>query len=321
MESGNSPSKLLIIGATGTGGMLGQYIAKASVAAGHPTFVLVRTPSLSNPAKAALLDSYRELGITILEGSLEDHQSVVNALKQVDVVICTVSGTAIHTQLALLPAIKEAGTIKRFFPSDFGMDVDRVPLLPPIAGHLGMKSKIRQEIVKAGIPYTIVNNVGAARSFLASLFQHGRKAPPRDKVEIYGDGEGKISVIDEADIAAYTVMAIDDPRTLNKTLSIRPELIAPNEIVAIWEKNLGYPLEKIYVSREELMKQIKELASEPLVPGPGGAPPMIAVLCTRVAIFIEAAFSVKAAPNYVEVHDLYPDYKFITVDKYLDQFV
>lgn len=321
MGSANVPSKVLIIGATGTFGMLGQHIARASVAAGHPTFVLVRTQTLSNPAKAPLLESYRQLGITILEGSLEEHQRLVDALKQVDVLISTVSGPSFHNQLALLPAIKEAGTIKRFFPSEFGMDVDRVPLLPPIAGHLGMKAKMRREIVKAEVPHTIVNNVGAAGSFLASLFQHERKSPPRDKVEIYGDGEGKISVVDEADIGAYTIMSIDDPRTLNKTLSIRPELISPNEIVAIWEKKIGHTLEKTYVTREEIMKQIKELSTEPIVPGPGGTPPFIAVLCTRVAIFIEAGFSLEATPNYREVQDLYPDYKYVTVDKYLDRFV
>lgn len=63
------------------------------------------------------------------------------------------------------------------------------------------------------------------------------------------------------------------------------------------------------------------LASQPLVPRPDGSPPQIAILCIQMAIFIEAGFSLPATPNYVEVHDLYPEYKFVTIDKCLDQFL
>lgn len=50
------------------------------------------------------------------------------------------------------------------------------------------------------------------------------------------------------------------------TKRLRPELISPNEIVAIWENKLGHPLEKTYVSREDLTKQIggKKESSEQL---------------------------------------------------------
>lgn len=47
---------------------------------------------------------------SILQGSLDDHASLVDALKQVDVVISAVSHP--EEQFPLIEAIKEAGTIK-----------------------------------------------------------------------------------------------------------------------------------------------------------------------------------------------------------------
>jgi phenylcoumaran benzylic ether reductase len=47
-----------------------------------------------------------------LQGSLHDHESLIAALKQVDVVICTVASNCILEQLKLVEAIREVGTIK-----------------------------------------------------------------------------------------------------------------------------------------------------------------------------------------------------------------
>lgn len=63
----------------------------------------------------------------------------------------------------------------------------------------------------------------------------------------------------EEDIGTYTIKAVDDPRTLNKILYIRPpaNTISFNELVALWEKKIGKTLEKIYVPEEQLLKNIQ----------------------------------------------------------------
>jgi len=48
----------------------------------------------------------------IVQGDLNDHESLVKALKEVDVVISTVGGQQIDDQVKLIAAIKEAGNIK-----------------------------------------------------------------------------------------------------------------------------------------------------------------------------------------------------------------
>jgi hypothetical protein len=65
--------------------------------------------------------------------------------------------------------------------------------------------------------------------------------------------------VKEEDIATYTIKAVDDPRTLNKILYLRPpaNILSFNEIVSLWEKKISKTLEKIYVLEDELLKKIQ----------------------------------------------------------------
>ena len=56
-------SKILVIGGTGH---LGKFIVEASAKEGHPTFALVRQETLSNPAKATIVDNFKNLGVTLV---------------------------------------------------------------------------------------------------------------------------------------------------------------------------------------------------------------------------------------------------------------
>ena len=71
---------------------------------------------------------------------------------------------------------------------------------------------------------------------------------------------GTIAVFNkEEDIGTYTIRAVDDPRTLNKILYIRPpkNTYSFNELVALWEKKIGKTLEKVFVSEEKVLKDIQ----------------------------------------------------------------
>ena len=80
---------------------------------------------------------------------------------------------------------------QRFFPSEFGNDVDRVHAVEPAKSAFAGKAKIRRAIEAAGIPYTYVSSNFFAGYFLPNLSQPGATAPPRDKVVIMGDGNPK----------------------------------------------------------------------------------------------------------------------------------
>lgn len=63
----------------------------------------------------------------------------------------------------------------------------------------------------------------------------------------------------EEDIGTYTIRAVDDPRTLNKILYLRPpsNIYSFNDLVSLWEKKIGKTLERVYVSEEQLLKNIQ----------------------------------------------------------------
>lgn len=63
----------------------------------------------------------------------------------------------------------------------------------------------------------------------------------------------------QSDVAAFTISAVDDPRTLNKVVYLRPpgNVYSMNELVEIWESKIGKKLDKVYVTEEELLKRIE----------------------------------------------------------------
>lgn len=73
---------------------------------------------------------------------------------------------------------------------------------------------------------------------------------------------------EEHDIGTYTIKAVDDPRSLNKVLYIKPpkNIYSFNELVALWEKKIGNTLEKEYIPEELLLKQIQgNSATNPII--------------------------------------------------------
>uniref|UniRef100_A0A7N0U4H2 NmrA-like domain-containing protein n=1 Tax=Kalanchoe fedtschenkoi TaxID=63787 RepID=A0A7N0U4H2_KALFE len=236
---GRSKTRVLVVGGTG---YIGKRIVKASLAQGFETYVLQRREIGLDIVKLQMLLSFKQDGAHLVEGSFSDHQSLVEAVKMVDVVICTMSGVHFRShnillQLKLVEAIKEAGNVKRFLPSEFGMD-------PALLGHaiepgrvtFDEKMTVRRAIEEANIPFTYISANCFAGYFV-----------------------GNLAYNDEDDIATYTMKAINDPRTLNKTVYIRPpeNVITQRELVEMWEKLVGKKFEKVSLPEDQFLAQLK----------------------------------------------------------------
>ncbi|KAM3734270.1 hypothetical protein ACB098_10G002800 [Castanea mollissima] len=305
-------SKVLVVGGTG---YIGKRIVKASLAQGHITYVLQRREMGLDIDKIQMLLSFKKQGARLIQGSFSDHQSLVDAVKQVDVVICTMSGVHFRShnillQLKLVDAIKEAGNIKRFIPSEFGTDPSRMGhALEPGRVSFDEKMRVRRAIEDAKISFTYVTANCFAGYFAANLSQMETLLPPRDKVTIYGDGNVKVVYMDEDDIALYTIKTIDDPRTLNKTLNIRPpkNILSQRELVEKWEKLLGKELQKLSLSQEDFLASMKGLDFASQV-GVGHF----------YHLFYEGCLTnFKIGEEGEEASELYPDVKYTRMDEYL----
>ncbi|KDP36246.1 hypothetical protein JCGZ_09811 [Jatropha curcas] len=304
-------SKILIIGGTG---YIGKPIVEASAKSGHPTFALVRETTLSSADKASIIDNFKSLGVNFSIGDIYDHESLVKAIKQVDVVISTVGQPQVPDQVKIIDAIKEAGNIKRFLPSEFGNDVDRTNAVDPAKSGFDDKVKIRRAIEAAGIPYTYVSSNIFSGYILPNLKQFEATAPPGDAVVILGDGNVKAIFNNENDIGIYTIKAVDDPRTLNKILYIRPSknIYCFNDLVSLWEKKTNRTFERIYIPEEQLLKKIQEAGF-----------PLNVIYSLGHSLFVsgdQTNFEIEPSVG-VEASELYPEVNYTSVDEYLNLFV
>ncbi|THF98675.1 hypothetical protein TEA_026764 [Camellia sinensis var. sinensis] len=326
-------SKILIIGGTG---YIGKFVVEASAKSGHPTFALVRESTVSDPVKGKLIEGFKNSGVTLVHGDLHNHESLVKAIKQVDVVISTVGSMQLADQTKIIAAIKEAGNIKRFLPSEFGSDVDRLHAVEPAKSTFAVKPGVfapppprdKAIIPGDGNPKAIFNEEHDIGTYTiktvddpSTLNKIVYIRPPKniysfnELVSLWEKKESWLPIFNEEhDIGTYTIKTVDDPSTLNKIVYIRPpkNIYSFNELVSLWEKKIGKTLERIYIPEEQVLKEIQE------------APfPINILLSINHSVFVKGyQTNFEIEPSFgVEASELYPDVKYTTVEEYLSQFV
>nr|DAD21218.1 TPA_asm: hypothetical protein HUJ06_022681 [Nelumbo nucifera] len=292
-------SKILIVGGTG---YVGKYMVKASVSMGHPTYVYARP--ITSETSSSKQEQHRE--IESMGGDLDEHEKLVHVIQQVDVVIPALAIPQYPQQIKIINAIKEAGNIKKFVPSDFGNESERITGLPPFQAIFDSKKKIRRATEASGIPYTFVTANAFAAYFIDYLFHPHEQ---REDVTVYGSGEAKAVLNFEEDVAAYTIKAAVDPRTLNRIMMIRPpgNIITQLKLISAWEKKSGRSLKKVHIP-EELVKLSETL------PHPDNVPPSI--LHNIFAVGAQMSFELREED--LEASKLFPDYQYTSVDRLLD---
>ncbi|XP_010540727.1 PREDICTED: pinoresinol reductase 1-like [Tarenaya hassleriana] len=310
-------TRVLVVGGTG---YVGKRIVRACLAEGHETYVLQR-PEIGRHEieKVQMLMSFKKLGAKLVEASFSDHRSLVSAVKLVDVVISAVSGVhfrshSILLQLKLVDAIKEAGNVKRFLPSEYGMDPSRMgKALPPGRETFDEKMEVRRAIEAAGIPHTYVLGACLASYFAGSLSQLETLFPPKEKVTIYGDGNVKVVFVDEDDMARYIAKTVDDPRTVNKTVYVRPpdNVLTHMELVGIWEKLSGKELDKTHIHAHDFLSNMKHLDNKGQKAGIG----------FMFHLFYEGCLTNFHVGEDEEASSLYPDVKYTRMVDYLRMFL
>nr|B0LL23.2 RecName: Full=Bifunctional pinoresinol-lariciresinol reductase; Short=PhPLR; AltName: Full=(+)-lariciresinol reductase; AltName: Full=(+)-pinoresinol reductase [Sinopodophyllum hexandrum]ABY75535.2 pinoresinol-lariciresinol reductase [Sinopodophyllum hexandrum] len=308
-------SRVLIVGGTG---YLGRRMVKACLDQGHTTYVLHRQEVGVDIDKIQMLLSFKEQGAHLVEGSFNDHRSLVEAVKLVDVVICTISGVHIRShqillQLKLVEAIEEAGNVKRFLPSEFGMDPARMAhAMEPGRATFDEKMVVRKAIEDAKIPHTYASANCFAGYFLGGLCQFGKIIPSKESVILSGDGNVKGIYVDEYDIATYTIKTMDDPRTLNKTIYIRPpaNILSQREVVEIWEKLIGKVLDKSSLSEEDFLALMKGLSHGHQ-----------AGLTHYYHVSYEGCLTNFEVEDGVDASKLYPQVNYTTVSEYLKRYL
>ncbi|XP_062116928.1 leucoanthocyanidin reductase-like isoform X2 [Humulus lupulus] len=300
--------RAMIIGCTG---FIGRFVAEACLDSGLPTYLLVRPTQNSTSNKAATINFLQSKGAAIIHGCIEDQQLMEKILKEykIEVVISAIGGQGLLDQLILVQAIKAVGTIKRFLPSEFGHDIDRVDPVEPGLSVYNEKRRVRRAVEGAGIPYTYICCNSIAAWPYHDNTHPADVLPPLDHFLIYGDGTVKAYFVAGCDIGKFTVKAMNDDRTVNKTVHFRPQgnLFDMNELASMWERKYGRILPRIVMTDDDLLTAAKASV----------------VASFTHDIFIKGcqiSYSLDK-PSDVEVCSLYPETPFQSVDSCFDEFV
>ncbi|KAH9306867.1 hypothetical protein KI387_011271, partial [Taxus chinensis] len=121
--------------------------------------------------------------------------------------------------------------------------------------------------------------------------------------------------VDEGDIATYAVKSVDDPRTLNKTVYIRPPLniLSLREVVEVWEKLCGKVLDKPTISERVWLASMQQGES------------MSFEMKVGMAIFYHIFYKGELTNfdidgrKQLEATELYPQVEYTSVKSYLSR--
>ncbi|KAJ4832777.1 Eugenol synthase 1 [Turnera subulata] len=309
MGKDSEVSKIIIFGGTG---YLGKYIVKSGVLMGHKTYVYARpiTPH-SSPSKISIHQEFQSMGVTIVQGQLDEHEKLVSVLREVDIVISTLAYPQVLDQLKIIDAIKVAGNIKRFLPSDFGVEEDRITPLPPFEAFLEKKRKIRRATEAAGIPYTFVSANCLGSYFVNFLLRPQER--PHNSITVYGTGESKAVLNYEEDIGKYTIKVANDPRACNRIVIYRPQknVISQLELISLWEKKTHQILNKVHLPEEEIIQLSQTLPSPENIP--------VSILHS---VFVKGDLTnYEMGEDDLEATSLYPEIEYTSIDQLLDIFL
>ncbi|CAN1241729.1 Leucoanthocyanidin reductase [Linum perenne] len=197
--------------------------------------------------------------------------------------------------------------MQRFVPSEFGHDIDRAEPVEPGLSMYKEKRKVRRFIEECDVPYTYI----CCNSIAAWPYHDNPHPsdllPPLDRFHIYGDGSVQAYFVAGTDIGKFTMRAVEDARTLNKTLHFQPKsnLLNINQLAHIWESQLGRDLPRVTITEDDLLSAAKEMRI-----------PQSIVAALTHDIFIKGCqVNYKLnKPSDVEVCSLYPEVPFRTVD-------
>ncbi|QWR76010.1 NmrA family NAD(P)-binding protein [Candidatus Magnetomonas plexicatena] len=244
---------VLLVGALG---FVGTELANECLAQGKTLRILVRPDSAKDANKLKKISSLRAKGAHVIEGSLEDVESLKRAVDGVKTVLSSVGIDSLESQGDLIQVSLDAG-VERFIPSDFGLNPYFVGV--GISNVLDMKLRVHEAVWDSRIGYTFIY-AGCLMEWYAvnlGMLSYPEPAPPLPQAtDVYGSGDKLAALALTRDVAKVTIRALDDPAMLYKHIHIIGDAISQNEMIRIFESQFACQVERVPVSFDELQQTI-----------------------------------------------------------------
>jgi uncharacterized protein YbjT (DUF2867 family) len=184
----------------------------------------------------------RKLGAEVVVGDLRDPPSVALACNGASAVVAAAHGfPGIGTNnpftvdeagnRTLIDQAKSAGVEQLIYVSILGASPDHQ------VDFFRIKLAVEEELKRSGLGYTIVRASAFMESWAAIV---GEPLLKLGKTTIFGAGTNPVSFVSADDVAAYVLLALDDPRARNRVLEVSgPESHPLNQVADIFETVTG----------------------------------------------------------------------------------
>ena len=251
---------ILVVGATGR---LGGRIAHALLAEGRPVRVLAR------PGRD--VETLRAAGAEVARGDLQDTASLAAACDGVETLVTTansarrggfdtVATVDLEGTRHLIDAAGSSGVGHFVYTSVLG--VTEASPIPFLAAKAVNEARLRS----SGMAWTILAPNAFQESWPAMVV--GMPAVAGRPVTLVGEGRRRHTFVSEQDVAAFAIVAVTDASAINRHIPIGgPDALSYRDVVAVYERVLGRPLEVRFV--------------EPGSPVPGIPPAVVPLLAAQ----------------------------------------
>jgi uncharacterized protein YbjT (DUF2867 family) len=246
----------LVVGATGS---LGRRVVKALRDQGKPVRALTR-----DRARAADLAL---LGVEVVQGDLRDPASLERACHGVARVLSAAhgfdgkdgnspAGVDAQGNRDLVRVARKAGVRHFVLASAVGAAPENPVDL------FRCKFEAEQAVRESGMGFTILRAT-AFMEFWAAMI--GTPILRTGKVTIFGRGRNPMNFVSVDDVAAYALLALDDPRAAGRTLEVGgPENLTMTQVADIFERVAGRAARRTHVPLP--LMRILAVALRPLNP-------------------------------------------------------
>ncbi|CAG8976121.1 hypothetical protein HYALB_00002401 [Hymenoscyphus albidus] len=197
---------ILIFGATGyIGWYITDQIVKAKTSFGR---IAIFTSPGTVEKKPDLISQLQENGVEVIVGSAGEEADVVNALDGITTIVSAVGQAVIADQLKLIKLAEKVPSVKRFFPSEYGTDIEYNETSakePPHQQKLKVRAALKEvsyldhTYVVLGKPYADGASNGTFFGIVPFAPEIGGFNVKEKKAVLTGDGTGKISLTTLAD--------------------------------------------------------------------------------------------------------------------------
>ncbi|KAI1121162.1 hypothetical protein F5Y10DRAFT_256925 [Nemania abortiva] len=262
------PFTILIFGGTGAiGKHITDAIVSAGVSPGHSISLFTSEATASSPAKEALLSPWKSKGLRVVTGDISNADDVSRAYEGVDVVVSCLGRNALAPQIELIRLAEASGSVKWFFPSEYGTDIEYDHTSKDEKPHqhkLRVREFIRDNVKRVQCTYLVTGPyIDMYLTLLPGVEAVGGYDVRARKAVVVGTGKEEVGFTSMPDVGKLLVAALRNPdQAMGKALKVQSFVTTPLEIAQEFEKQTGDGWTIEYTSNQALRELEKRLWDE-----------------------------------------------------------